>query len=112
MTPNRPDATCLIALRVERAIRARREALRVFAAFAGITAPANGIHGDGNRLVHLFAERAERHRAGGEPFEDCFHRFDFVKWNRRLRFEIKQAPDDMRPLVLRLTRLENSLYLP
>ena len=43
---------------------------RVLAALAGVRASADPVHRDGERLVRLARERAERHRAGGEPLDD------------------------------------------
>jgi hypothetical protein len=49
VTPKRPEATCLIALRRSRG----REALGVLAALAGVRLAAEAVHRDGQRLVGL-----------------------------------------------------------
>jgi hypothetical protein len=46
VTPNRPEATCLIALFLESPL-ASAVAGRVFAAFAGVALAADAVHGDG-----------------------------------------------------------------
>ena len=66
VTPNRPEATCLIALRRQIAVRVRIEALFVLAAFAGVGSSADAVHRDGQRLVRFLADGAVRHGAGGE----------------------------------------------
>ena len=66
MTPNRPDATCLIALRRRSPFVVGHEAVRLLAALAGVRLRAEPVHRDRERLVRLGADRAERHRAGDE----------------------------------------------
>ena len=67
MTPNRPDATCLIALR-------RKSPFSSGVKRCGSSPPspefdlrADPVHRDRERLVRLGADRSERHRAGDEP---------------------------------------------
>src|SRR5207247_10018166 len=52
---------------------------RVLAALAGVRAAADLVHGDGERLVRLARDRAERHRAGGEPLDDLLRRLDVLE---------------------------------
>jgi hypothetical protein len=59
-------------------------ALRVFATFAGVAAPADAVHGDRHRLVRLFADRAVAHGAGLEAFDDGAGRFDLFQRDRLL----------------------------
>src|SRR5207237_3199793 len=42
---------------------------RVLAALAGIRAPADAVHRDGEGLVRLLADGAVGHRASGEPLQ-------------------------------------------
>ena len=58
------------------------EALFVFPALAGIGLAADAVHGDGQRLVRFFADRAERHGAGGEALHDLRRRLDFFERQR------------------------------
>ncbi len=55
------------------------EALFVFTAFAGVGLSADAVHGDGERFVRFLADRAERHRAGGESLHDFLGRLDFFE---------------------------------
>ena len=82
VTPKRPLATCLTALRREIAVGVALEALFVFAAFAGVRHAAEAVHGDGQRLVRLLADGAEAHGAGGEALDDLLGRLDFFDRNR------------------------------
>src|SRR5262249_44375432 len=43
---------------------------RLLAAFAGVAASAEPVHGDGQRLVGLGADAPEAHGAGHEPPDD------------------------------------------
>ena len=52
------------------AARIARVALFVLPPFARVRAPADPVHRDCQRLVRLAGDRAERHRAGGEPLDD------------------------------------------
>ncbi len=53
VTPKRPEATCLIAERIGRAVGQRHEAVRLLAAFAGIGLAADAVHGERQRGVGL-----------------------------------------------------------
>ena len=85
VTPNRPLATCLMALRAAVAVGVGREAGRVFAPLARVALAADAIHGDGQCLVRFLRDRAVRHRAGGEPLDDLLGRLDFVERHRLSR---------------------------
>ena len=77
------------------------EALFVLAAFAGIGARADAVHGDGQRLVRFLADRTERHRTGGEALDDLTGRLDFVEFDRTLRLaELHQAAQRAEFLIL------------
>ena len=52
-------------------------AVVVLAAFAGVGTTAEAVHGDGQRLVRLFRDRAVAHGAGVEPLDDVGDRLDF-----------------------------------
>ena len=84
VTPNRADATCLIALRRESPFGSRPVARRVLAAFAGVRLAAEPVHRDRERLVRFLADRAVRHRAGREALHDRLDRLDLVERHRRL----------------------------
>ena len=81
MTPKRPEATCLIALRRQIAVGVGLEALFVFAAFAGVGSAADAVHGDGEGLVRFLADGAEGHGAGGEALHDLAGGLDFLERN-------------------------------
>ena len=53
------------------AIRQRLEAICFLAAFAGVRAAADAVHGDCDRRVRLAADRTERHGARGKPPHDA-----------------------------------------
>ena len=75
----------MIALRAQVAVGVGLEARFVFAAFAGVRLAADAVHGDRQRLVRFLADRAERHRAGGEALDDLLRRLDFLERNRLRR---------------------------
>ena len=83
VTPNRPEATCLMALRRRSPFGVGRVAVGVLAALAGVRPPAEAVHGDGQRLVRLGRDRAVGHRAGREPGHDRGDRLDLVDRDRR-----------------------------
>ena len=58
------------------------ETLRVLSALARVRAPAELVHRDSKRLVHLARERAEAHRAGREALDDRLPPFDLLKRDR------------------------------
>ena len=64
------------------AVVVAREAPRVLPALARVRAPAEAVHGDGQRLVGLGGDRAQRHRAGGEALDDLLGRLDLVQRDR------------------------------
>src|ERR1039458_1790935 len=66
------------------AARVRRKARFVLPAFAGVGLAADAVHGDGQRLVRLLANRTERHGARGKALHNLFGGLDFVKRQRRV----------------------------
>ena len=84
------------------AVRQRLEAVGFLAAFAGIRLAADAVHGDGERGVRLARDRAIRHGAGREAFDDVLGRFDLVERHRfaavfRRRLDAEQAADGQEP---------------
>ena len=77
LTPKRPEATCLI---FERRSSVKRTG--ILAALAGVRAAADPVHRDGERLVRLARERAERHRAGREALDDLCRGLDVLERDR------------------------------
>ena len=59
-----------------RTVRERREALGILAAFTGVAAAAEGIHGFRDALMGFLAECAIAHRAGTEMMHDGVHALD------------------------------------
>ena len=59
--------------------------LLVLAAFAGIRFAADAVHRQRQGFVGLLGNRAERHGAGGEAFDDGSHRLDLFERNRLVR---------------------------
>src|SRR5208282_1214895 len=55
------------------------EARGILAALAGVALAADPVHRDGEVLVRLLADRAERHCAGFEAFNDLGGRLDFFE---------------------------------
>ena len=53
-----------------------------FAAFTGVGACANRVHGDGERLMRLLGDGAVAHGAGGETLDDFAGRLDFGNVDR------------------------------
>ena len=70
VTPNRPDATCLIALRRESPFSSGSKRCGSSPPSPEFDFAADPVHRDRERLVRLGADRAERHRAGHEPRDD------------------------------------------
>ena len=66
------------------AVRQRLVAIGLLAAFAGVRLAADAVHRDRQRGVRLARDRAEAHRAGGEPLHDRRRRLHFVKRHRRI----------------------------
>src|SRR6187549_121455 len=86
VTPKRPDAICLIA------VRQRHEPRGIFAAFAGVALAADPVHRDRERLVRLGRQRAEAHRARAEALDDFTRRLDLLERQRlHPRYEVEQA---------------------
>jgi hypothetical protein len=87
VTPKRPDATCLIA----EFFQSPFEAIRVFAALAGVALAADAVHRDRERLVRFLADRAVRHGAGLETLQDVLDRLDLVERHGIAAFQVQQA---------------------
>ena len=60
-------------------------ARRILAAFAGIAAAAEPVHGNGERFVRFRRQRAQAHRRGVEAAHDRLDRFDFIDREWALR---------------------------
>ena len=71
----------MIALRRESPF-GRAETRFVFPAFARIRPSADAVHRDRQRLVRLFADRAERHRARRKALDDLGGRLHFINRHR------------------------------
>ena len=74
-----------MALFFESPFGSRHVAGRVLAALAGVALAADAVHGDGQRLVRLLADRAVRHRARLEALHDRLDRLDLLDRHRRAR---------------------------
>src|SRR5215207_1480429 len=72
------------------AVRVGGETRRVLAALAGVGLSADAVHGDGERLVSLLRDRAERHRARDEALDDLLRRLDLLYGDRCL-LEVEEA---------------------
>ena len=83
VTPNRPDAICLMRELRSHALPAGAVPGRVLAALAAVALAAEHVHRDRERLVGLGREGAVRHRAGGEPAGDGLGRLDLAERQRR-----------------------------
>src|ERR1700681_14949 len=57
-------------------------AARIFAALAGVALAAETVHGDGQRLVRLFANRTVGHRSSFEALDDFCDRLNFIDMDR------------------------------
>ena len=55
---------------------------RIFATLSRVGARAQLVHGDGNGLVRLRTQRAERHGAGDEALYQARRRFDLSEFER------------------------------
>ena len=103
VTPNRPEATCLIALFLLSPLGKRLVPLGVLAPFAGVRLAAHPVHGDRQGLVRLGRDRAVAHGAGREPLDDRLDRLDLLD-RHRLRScpsrNVEQAAQRAEPLVL------------
>ena len=88
------------------AIGERLEALGLLAAFAGVGARADAVHGDREIGVRLARDRAEAHRAGGEALDDLDRRLDLVERDRLFRqLELHQPAQGQQPLALLVDRV-------
>ena len=81
VTPKRPRCDLLDGAAAEIAVVVGGEAAGILAALSGVAAATDAVHGDGERLVGLGADRAERHRPGGEAGEDAGDRLDLLDGN-------------------------------
>src|ERR1700712_735142 len=80
VTPKRPEATCLIAERIESPFGIGFErVVTPLPAPAGVGLAADPVHGDRERGVGLARDRAERHRAGGKALDDVLGRLHLVE---------------------------------
>src|SRR6202158_4968094 len=78
----------------------------IFSAFARVALAADAIHGNGQRLVRLFADRAVRHRSGLEAFDYFIDGFNFINGNRfTLRLEFHQTSERAQTLRLNVDQL-------
>src|SRR5205823_4933727 len=78
----------------EVAVRVRLVAHRVLAALAGVRLAADPVHGDGEVLVRLAADRAERHGARLEALHDLGGGLDLINRNGpRPRLEPEEPAD-------------------
>ena len=94
VTPKRPDATCLIAERMESPLGSGLKRSASSPPSPVFERAADAVHGDGERGVRLAADRAEAHRAGGEALDDLGRRLDLVERDRLVgRLELHQAAD-------------------
>ncbi len=83
------------------AVGARVEALLALAALAAVGPRADPVHGDGQGLVRLGREGAQRHAGRDEALPDLGDALDLVERHRRqLAVEVEQVAD--RDRVLRL----------
>ena len=107
VTPNRPEATCLIALRLLSPLGSGLNRAGVLAPFAGVDLAAEPVHGDGQGLVRLGRDRAVAHRAGGEPLDDRLDRLDLLDRHRLrlVELEREEAAERAEPLVLLVDQL-------
>src|ERR1700735_2224421 len=79
VTPNRPDATCLIAERLESPFAIGFLCSAFSTARAGVRLAADAVHCDRQRRVRLAADRAKAHRPGREALDDLLRRLDLVE---------------------------------
>src|SRR5206468_10013733 len=92
-------ATRSDVLDLVRSGRLKAVGLRILAAFAGVAAATQLIHGHGQSAVRFRAERAERHCLSAETLDDGFERLDFVERNDRVWNGIEQIPQEHGALV-------------
>mmetsp|Transcript_15725 Transcript_15725/g.37201 ORF Transcript_15725/g.37201 Transcript_15725/m.37201 type:complete len:830 (-) Transcript_15725:1712-4201(-) len=71
------------------------EALLVLAALARVRLAAEAVHGDGERLVRLARQRAERHAARAELAHHLLHRLDLVEGDGlAVRLDVDEVTED------------------
>ena len=88
------------------AVRPRPEAGRILAALAAVGLRADAVHGDGEGLVRLRAQRAERDARGDQPLADVGDRLDLVERHRLLDLlEAEQVAQVDRPLFIDRVRI-------
>src|SRR6185369_1464831 len=83
----------------------------VLAALAGVRLAAEPIHRDGEVLVRLAADGAERHGPGLEALHDLGGRLHLVDGNRRAGTEAEEAADRAQALALVVGRRRELLEL-
>ncbi len=92
------------------AVGVRPKARRILAALAGVRFAAQAVHGDGQRLVRLLADGAERHRPGAKTLHDFGSGFDFLERDRRASGpEFQQAAQRVKLAVLAIYELRKFL---
>ena len=96
MTPKRAEATCLILLPAPRPSATRQEAGLLLAAFPGVAAAAQEVHGRGQGLVGLPADGAEGHGRGDEALQDRLFRLHLVDGHRGARPDAQQRAQGAR----------------
>src|SRR5438067_10062058 len=80
---SKPPRSDLLYLRAHGiAVGQRFVTIGFLAAFAGVRAAADAIHGDRERGMRLAGNRAEAHRASGEALHDIRRGLDFFQRNR------------------------------
>ncbi len=96
------------------AIGQRHEAFGLLPAFAGVRAPADPVHRDGERGMGLVADRTEAHRPGAEPLDDLRGGLNLVERDRHLGLgQHHQPADRQQPFGLFVDRLrEFRVLLP
>src|SRR5205807_3657596 len=73
----------------------------VLAALAGVRLAADTVHGDGEGLVRLGADRTERHGPGGEALDDVARRLHLLQRHRQPgRLQLHQTAQRLQLLAL------------
>jgi len=81
------------------------KAMGILTALARVTAPADAVHGNGQRFVSLAADAAEGHGAGAEALHDFRCRFHFIEAHRRPLLKFQQAAQGRESAVAIIDRL-------